>query len=146
MAAVVRFHHLYSLLQDKHLNEEGCRASSLRRQQHQQAPMTSPQVAATPPVYPKDAAVQAIRRFAMKPPYAEFTVSQPKPYRVISMTTPLNVMMFVCAGVERRSRNKAHSIDICLDSAQHWTLLGAGTQVGFPLHLTALKSLNLLRL
>ena len=78
-----------SVLQDKHLNEEGCRASSLRRQQHQQAPMASPQVAATPPVYPKDAAVQAIRRFAMKPPYAEFTVSQPKPWIVKSMTAPL---------------------------------------------------------
>lgn len=28
-----------------------------------------------PMIYPPDAAMQAIRRFAIKPPYAEFTVS-----------------------------------------------------------------------
>ena len=74
-------HHTVYALQEKHLNEAACRAAALRR--HQSPAASSSQSAVTPnssapsgspPVYPKDAALQAIKRFSIKPPYQEFTV------------------------------------------------------------------------
>ena len=58
------------------MNEASLRAAALKRHQQAQSPAPSPAASVPPPVYPQDAAVQAIRRFAVKPPYAEFTVRQ----------------------------------------------------------------------
>ena len=58
------------------MNEASLRAAALKRHQQAQSATPSPAASVPPPVYPQDAAVQAIRRFAVKPPYAEFTVRQ----------------------------------------------------------------------
>ncbi len=65
--------------QDRHLTEPALKAAVLRRQQlaasggsSTPSPTGAPPVA--PPVYPPDAALQAIRRYAIRPPYPELMV------------------------------------------------------------------------
>ncbi|CAH1800125.1 unnamed protein product [Owenia fusiformis] len=70
---------LYTHIQDRHCTEHALKAAALRRQQLQNVPggggLIPQGVNAGPtppaPVYPHDAAIQAIRRFSIKPPYPE---------------------------------------------------------------------------
>ena len=71
-------------LQDRHLTEHALRTAHVKRQAVLTAATGNPsvgtsarQAAAPPPVYPADAALHAIRRFAPRQPYPEFVVSSP---------------------------------------------------------------------
>ncbi len=64
-------------MQDRHLTETALKAASQRRQQNANSgeQNTTPKAPTVlPAVYPQDAALQAIRRFAPKAPYAELGV------------------------------------------------------------------------
>ncbi|XP_074657828.1 uncharacterized protein LOC141910865 [Tubulanus polymorphus] len=125
----------YSLIthvQDRHCTEQALKAAALRRQQiHQSgaAPVaqTSPAPPMPPPVYPPDAALQAIKRFTAKPPFQEFVDTKEGPVtKHIRLTSSLilrNLARFSAHGRSLIKRHEHHLTLVALSGVESSTAI-----------------------
>ncbi|GFO22312.1 AT-rich interactive domain-containing protein 2 [Plakobranchus ocellatus] len=92
---------LISHIQDHHCSEMAMRAACQRRytaiqQKASGATPTPPPAAPTPMIYPPDAAMQAIRRFSVKQPYAEFAEQREGPVSKHIRLTAALIIRNIC--------------------------------------------------
>ncbi|GFR63452.1 AT-rich interactive domain-containing protein 2 [Elysia marginata] len=92
---------LISHIQDHHCSEMAMRAACQRRYQALQQKAsgvvpTPPPPPPTPMIYPPDAAIQAIRRFSVKQPYAEFAEQREGPVSKHIRLTSALILRNIC--------------------------------------------------
>ncbi|XP_064627247.1 AT-rich interactive domain-containing protein 2-like isoform X2 [Lineus longissimus] len=113
-------------VQDRHCTEAALKASLAKRQQAAQTG-GQPQMCPTPPpppIYPNDAAIQAIRRFSARPPYQELMEPKEGPVtKHIRLTSALilrNLARYSAAGrslIKRHENQLAYVSLSCVESS-----------------------------
>lgn len=107
-------------LQDRHLNVQVLQKTAIQRHQGNTAPIQQPP--APPPVYPKDAAIQAIRRFSLRPPYQELMEGKEGPVtKHIRLTSALilrNLARYSALGRSKIKRYEQHLAFVALSSVE----------------------------
>ncbi|ELT88947.1 hypothetical protein CAPTEDRAFT_197088, partial [Capitella teleta] len=129
---------LMTHLQDRHLLEQSLKNAAIRRQQQLSSHTTSNAATGAPPappVYPPDAAIQAIRRFNPKPPYPEFTDGNEGPVtKHIRLTAALILRNLARYSALGRSKLKRHEHTLANSAISGYEASGALNHCLWELH------------